>query len=57
MNELIVPFSSVLFLFLGLTTGNFIFQASCEKPQWDVAAERSFFQFVALFALWILSIL
>lgn len=37
-------------LFLGLVVGNFLWQLMTGDPQWGVAAERSFFQFVALAA-------
>lgn len=40
-------FTRAMYLLLGLATGSFIFQAFTDQ-NWAVAAERSFFQFVAL---------
>ncbi|OGG68405.1 hypothetical protein A3H77_02515 [Candidatus Kaiserbacteria bacterium RIFCSPLOWO2_02_FULL_56_11] len=34
--------------FVGMTAGNFIFQLMTNAPEWGVATERSFFQFVAI---------
>jgi ABC-type spermidine/putrescine transport system permease subunit I len=35
-------------LMIGLTIGNFIYQAFQAAPNWGVAAERSFFQITTL---------
>ncbi len=42
----------LLFLLAGLSLGNFIYQFLGHQ-NWHLAAERSFFQFIALFAVWI----
>ena len=39
---------------LGLTVGNFLWQAFASQPLWDVACERSFFQCVAVLVLFFL---
>jgi len=40
--------STAVSLFLGLMIGNFGWQAFTSNPDWGVAAERSFFQFLAM---------
>jgi hypothetical protein len=42
-------FTRAMYLLLGLATGSFIFQVFTDQ-NWAVAAERTFFQFVALAA-------
>lgn len=45
--------STALFgLFVGLTAGNFAYQL-CAAQDWANATERSFFQLMALLAVWI----
>jgi hypothetical protein len=43
---------SLLAAFLGLALGNFIYQYF-SKQNYTVALDRSFFQGIALFAIWI----
>lgn len=41
-------------LLIGLTAGNFFMRAVTDQD-WNTAIERSFFQFVALLCVWIMS--
>lgn len=51
------PLLIILFgLFIGLAAGNFVFQVFTNQ-NWMVAFDRSFFQFVALFSVWIVNLL
>jgi len=43
----------LLGLFIGLIIGNFLYQQFNNK-EWDVAIERAYFQFTALFSVWII---
>jgi hypothetical protein len=43
---------SLLAAFLGLALGNFIYQCF-SKQNYSVAIDRTFFQGIALFAIWI----
>jgi hypothetical protein len=47
----------LLFLFLGLTVGNFLYQINHKwitgEADWEAAFERSFFQGTALLCAWI----
>jgi len=43
----------ILCLFIGLIIGNFLYQYSNDKD-WNIAIERTYFQFTALFAVWII---
>jgi len=43
----------LLVLFIGLMVGNFLYQYSNDKD-WYIAIERTYFQFTALFAVWII---
>lgn len=36
----------------GLTAANYIYQALANDPSWITASERSFFQCVAILAVW-----
>jgi len=42
----------ILYLFLGLMVGNFLYQQFNDK-EWDIAIERTYFQYTALFGMWI----
>lgn len=37
-----------------LVIGNFLWQLMGSEPNWTIAAERSYFQAVALFAAWLI---
>jgi hypothetical protein len=47
---------SLLGLLVGLTAGNFAYQLFTAQD-WITATERSFFQFMALLAVWILGLI
>lgn len=39
---------TAFFVTIGLTVGNFVFQFLASEPNWMVALDRSFFQFLAI---------
>lgn len=46
---------ALLICWSALAAGNYIYQVLTGWHHWDDALERSWFQFVALFAWWIMS--